>query len=209
MTRKSIALRSRGFADAVERKGPVYRLIIILPIPLAFLIALWSEPISGSLWRGGILLLLGELLRIWSAGYLSGFHLSLQESKPVTWGPYGLVRNPGSWGTFLLGLGVTVMSAWWPAYVLLICMVVIGTRYVIPVEETLLQMQFGEAYTVYRQAVPSYLPGWRNFLRWLKEGRGVREHAHRFRGREAWRAEGSTLMFLVGVIAAMVIQWLF
>jgi protein-S-isoprenylcysteine O-methyltransferase Ste14 len=209
MTRKSITLRSRGFVDAVEKKGPIYRLITILPIPLVFLVALWSEPTQSSLCRGGIFVFLGELIRLWSAGYLSGFQVSLQDAELVTWGPYGLVRNPCAWGTFLLALGFAVMSAWWLAYLLPICVVVIGIFYVIPVEESLLREEFGEAYEAYCQTVPSYLPGWQDLLRWLRESRGVGKNTHRFRGREAWRAEGSTLMFLMGVIAAMIIQWLF
>ena len=77
MTRKSIALRSRGFVDGhtTKGKGPIYRLRNILPIPLVLLVALWSEPTLTSLGRGGICLLLGEIIRLWSAGYIGGLRL--------------------------------------------------------------------------------------------------------------------------------------
>ena len=212
MTRKSITLRSRGFVDThgIEGKGLIYRLRTLLPVPLVLLIALWSEPTSASLWRGGICLLAGELIRLWSAGYLGGFQVSLREACRVTWGPYGLVRNPSAWGTLLVGLGIAVMSRWWAAYLFLIGLAVVGIRYVIPVEEALLRQEFGQAYAAYCQAVPSYLPGRRHLQKWLREGRERAQAATRhFQGRAALLAEGSMLMFLAGVIAAMVVQWLF
>lgn len=212
MTRKSIALRSRGFVDGhtTKGKGPIYRLRNILPIPLVLLVALWSEPTLTSLGRGGICLLLGEIIRLWSAGYIGGLWITLEKTQLVTWGPYRLVRNPSAWGTFLVGLGIAIMSGWWVAYLLLACVIVAGIRYVIPIEEAVLEEQFGEAYIAYREAVPGYLPSGRHVLGWLKEGRGnKRDGAQRFRAREAWQMEGSMIMFLVGVIGAMVVQWLF
>lgn len=211
MTRKSIALRSRGFVDGhtTKGKGPIYRLRNILPIPLVLLVALWSEPTLVSLGRGGICLLMGQIIRLWSAGYVGGLRVA-QEAQLVTWGPYGLVRNPSAWGTCLVGLGIAIMSGWWVAYLLLVLMVVAGIRYVIPIEEAVLEEQFGEAYMAYREAVPGYLPSGKHLLGWLKEGRGKkRVGIQRFRAQEAWRMEGYMIMFLVGVIGAMVVQWLF
>lgn len=212
MTRRSIVLRSRGFADThtVQGKGPIYRLRTLLPVPLVLMVALWSEPTLASLWRGGIFLLLGELVRLLSAGYLSGLRLCLHEGRLVTWGPYGLVRHPRGWGTLLAGVGIAVMSGWWPAYLLLACFVAIGVGHIIPTEEALFAEEFGEAYKVYCQRVPRYVPGGEHLLRWFRESRGeAREGVPRFRARQAWQAEGPILIFLAGVVGAMVVQWLF
>ena len=211
MSKKSIALRSRGFADprTGEGGGSRYRLGSILPIPLILLVTLWSKPTATSLWRGGICLFWGELLRWWSAGYIGGFQTSLKEDRLVTWGPYALMRNPCYWGSFLAGLGLAVMSGRWVAYIVWAGFTLLGTRKMIPAEEIFLGEQFGLAYEAYYQSVPRYLPGWRHFRQWLKARRQGAEPDQQFRSRDAWLAERYMIMFLTGITLAMVVRWLF
>ncbi|NMB24105.1 MAG: isoprenylcysteine carboxylmethyltransferase family protein [Firmicutes bacterium] len=211
MSKKSITLRSRGFVDPRKGEGKAarYRLGIILPIPIILLITLWSKPTATSLWRGGICLALGELIRWWSAGYIGGWQTSLEEERLVTSGPYALVRNPCYVGSFLAGLGLAVMSGRWLAYVVLLGFTVLGMTRLVPGEEALLGEQFGLAYEAYYQVVPRYLPGWRQFGKWLRARRQGTEPDQRFGSRDAWLAERYMLIFLVGVILAMVVRWRF
>jgi protein-S-isoprenylcysteine O-methyltransferase Ste14 len=212
MTRKSIVLRSRGFAETHNpaQRGLMYRLRNVLPIPIVLLIALWSRPGADSLWRGAICLLLGELIRWWSAGHRPGLESLLKQGRMVTKGPYGLVRRPDAWGTSLVGLGIAVMSEWWPAYLMLAGLAALRLRFVHPVEEAQRQQEYGEAYGAYCQAVPEYIPSASHFLQWYREARRKpREVEERFGAREAFLAEGSMFMVLLGVVAAMIVQWLF
>ncbi|NLY51597.1 MAG: hypothetical protein GX063_01645 [Firmicutes bacterium] len=212
MSRKSIVLRSRGFVETYSavQEGPIYRLRNVLPVPIVLLIALWSQPAAESLWRGGICLFLGELIRWWSAGHRPGLESLLKQGRNITKGPYGLVRRPDAWGTLLVGLGIALMSEWWPAYLMLAGLSIARLRFVHPVEEAKLRQEYGEAYDAYCQAVPEYFPSAPHFLRWYRETRRrPREVEERFGTREALLAEGSMLMVLVGVVAAMIVQWLF
>ena len=134
----------------------------------------------------------------------------LKQGRMVTKGPYGLVRRPDAWGTSLVGLGIAVMSEWWPAYLMLAGLAALRLRFVHPVEEAQRQQEYGEAYGAYCQAVPEYIPSASHFLQWYREARRKpREVEERFGAREAFLAEGSMFMVLLGVVAAMIVQWLF
>ena len=140
---------------------------------------------------------------------LGGWQTSLEEERLVTSGPYALVRNPCYVGSFLAGLGLAVMSGRWLAYVVLLGFTVLGMTRLVPGEEALLGEQFGLAYEAYYQAVPRYLPGWRQFGKWLRARRQGTEPDQRFGSRDAWLAERYMLIFLAGVILAMVVRWRF
>ncbi|HHV93745.1 MAG TPA: hypothetical protein GXX47_04305 [Firmicutes bacterium] len=212
MSRKSIVLRSRGFVETYSavQEGLIYRLRHVLPVPVLLIIALWSRPAADSLWRGGICLVLGEFIRWWSAGHQPGLESLLEQGRLIAKGPYGLVRRPDAWGTLLVGLGIAVMSRWWPAYLLLAGIAAARVRFVHPVEDAKLRREYGEAYDAYCRAVPEYFPNASHLLGWYtKTRRRPREVEERFSTRDALLAEGSMMMVLVGVVAAMFVQWLF
>lgn len=205
-------MRSRGFADpkGQDKLRYSHRLRSISPVPLILLVTLWSRPTATSLWQGGIFVAVGELLRWWSAGYIGSLETSLAEEQLVTWGPYGLVRNPCYWGSFLTGLGLAIMSDWWLAFLLLAGFTLYAIRKIIPTEELLLGEQFGLAYEAYYQSVPRYIPGWQHLVSWVKTGRqGRHDGQQRFRSQDAWRAERYMIVFLIGVMLTMAIRWRF
>lgn len=211
MSKKSITLRSRGFVAPRKGEGKAtHRHVgVILPIPIVLLITLWSRPTVTSLYRGGIFLALGELIRWWSSGYIGEWQASLEEERLVTSGPYALMRNPCYVGSFFVGMGLAVMSGRCLAYVVLLGFTVLGMTRLIPQEEAFLGEQFGLAYEAYYQAVPRYLPGLRQFRKWLRARHQGSEPRQRFKIKDAWLAERYMLTFLAGVVLAMVVRWRF
>ncbi|NLK08374.1 MAG: hypothetical protein GX316_06695 [Firmicutes bacterium] len=209
MSKKSIVLRSRGFVDSRQAvKLSHYRLSVIIGMPIGLLIALWSNPTAVSLWRGGIFLIFGEAVRFWSAGYINAWHKALIDRRLPVLGPYGLMRNPCHMGSFLIGLGVAMMSGLRSAYFILVGFTLIGLVYFIPQEEKFLKEKFGAAYEANSRLLARYLPNWRQLARWWKARR--EPHAHEgFQSMEAWLFERHIIIFLIGIISAMIVRWRF
>ena len=103
-------------------------------------------------WAGLPLVALGELIRVWSAGYLTKL------SGLVTAGPFALCRNPLYLGSFLISLGYLVMCD--NIYVLIVGVIVFWILHgaAIAYEERLLSDKFGEDFLNYCRNVPRFLP---------------------------------------------------
>jgi protein-S-isoprenylcysteine O-methyltransferase Ste14 len=130
-------------------------------VPLGFLCAavfiLLSRPAPRTLAAGGVVALIGLLIRAWSSG-----HIRKNDVLAVS-GPYAYTRNPLYLGSFILGLGFTVAAAstWWLFVVLggLFAGLFLGIYLpVMRVEATTLAELFGEQYTHYARAVPLLFP---------------------------------------------------
>ena len=125
-------------------------------VPLSFacaaLFLLFARPRPATLLVGVTVSVFGLLLRAWAAGHIR------KNSALATSGPYAYTRNPLYLGNFLLGLGFTIGSGWWPLGILF-AMLFLGIYLpVMRVEsETLVQL-FGESYQSYARGVPLFLP---------------------------------------------------
>jgi protein-S-isoprenylcysteine O-methyltransferase Ste14 len=124
-------------------------------VPVALLVATycwgrWS-PVAYAV--GFAMLILGEIVRFWAAGYIH------KDDVVATGGPYGVVRNPLYFGSLLLAAGFALMSgigivAW---------VVVMGLFFLfhlaaIASEERFLKTKFGEPYEFYLRQVPRLIP---------------------------------------------------
>ena len=106
--------------------------------------ALWlATPTVTAVLIGGIVSVVGELIRLWAAGHL-------EKSKEVTRsGPYGFTRHPLYLGSSLIGIGFAiaanhlVVAAIVMVYLLLTLTAAIGS------EEAHLREKFGDAYDAY------------------------------------------------------------
>src|SRR5690606_17564584 len=97
----------------------IFRLRGVLPVPAALIILAWSSPTPSSIVFGGAIILTGEIVRIWSAGYIRKYRVAVVDSdRLVTAGPYAYVRNPLYWGNFVIGVGYAAAANWWPAYLI-------------------------------------------------------------------------------------------
>lgn len=111
-----------------------------------------ARPTPEVFWAGLPLVALGEMIRVWSSGYLTKL------SGLVTAGPYALCRNPMYVGSFLISLGYLIMCrdmAVLTAGTILFWMLHGGA---VAYEERLLAERFGEEYIDYCRVVPRFLP---------------------------------------------------
>lgn len=100
-------------------------------------------------------ILLGECIRVWSVGIRDS---NLTLNILVTAGPYAYVRNPSYLGSFLIGLGIVVMSGllWFiPIYIFLFF---IGYQPMILWEEDRLRKIHGDTYLRYKGKVRRWIP---------------------------------------------------
>ena len=132
-------------------KKPTWRNISLLII--VFLLYWFARPTLQSFLIGGFLLVLGELVRLWAAGYL------MKNQELVVAGPYAYIRDPLYLGSLLIFTGLSVAALNWP----LLIVVLLGffgvyLPHKIKVETTRLEKLFGEPYVDYRNNVRSILP---------------------------------------------------
>lgn len=102
---------------------------------------------------GAAATLLGEWLRLWAAGHLR------KNKQLTTTGPYSHVKNPLYIGTLLITLGYSAMAMEkWIMIGGFVWFFIIYAPYKKKQENEKLIGSFGDAWKVYDQAVPDYLP---------------------------------------------------
>ena len=125
-------------------------------MPLSFVCAgiflVLARPRAVTLLAGVTISVLGLLLRAWASGHIR------KNSALATSGPYAYSRNPLYLGNFLLGLGFTVGSGWWPLGILFAVLFLGIYLPVMRVESETLAQLFGESYQRYARGVPIFLP---------------------------------------------------
>lgn len=125
-------------------------------VPLGFVFAAvflyFAHPEFTTLIAGGIVAVLGVLIRAWASG-----HIRKNQTLAVS-GPYAYTRNPLYLGSFILGVGFTIASGvWWLA--LLFVALFLGIYLpVMRVEAGDLIELFGEDYREYARRVPLFFP---------------------------------------------------
>jgi protein-S-isoprenylcysteine O-methyltransferase Ste14 len=128
---------------------------------LALVILALAKPTLYSIAWGLPFIIIGELIRTWSAGCINK-----EYEKLTTWGPYAYTRNPLYIGNFLLGLGFVIMGNQWIAIVVfVIVFIVIYSGTILDEENTLLNV-FGETFKEYKKEVPRFFP---RFSPYIKE----------------------------------------
>ena len=125
-------------------------------VPLGFLFAavflIFAKPVPITLLIGGIIAVIGLLIRAWSAGHIR------KNLKLAVSGPYAHTRNPLYVGSFIMGLGFTIASAvWWLVLIFIVLFLGIYLR-VMRVESQELTALFGADYEKYSQNVPLFFP---------------------------------------------------
>lgn len=144
---------------AESTRETIFRLRGLLPLPLLFITIVWARPTLDLLLYGGALVVAGELIRLWAAGYIRVYRVTAVATPTlVTAGPYAHVRNPLYWGNFLIGFGFTVMSGWWVAYLLFLATYLGMYGAIVPLEEEYLEKTFGADYAAYKEKVRRFRP---------------------------------------------------
>ncbi len=133
------------------RMFPLYGLSLAL---------LWlSRPTATGIAIGGMLVLLGESLRIWAAGHL------VKNDRLTVSGPYAYLRHPLYLGSFLVGSGLLVMGGRRAALWLLPVGLAFFFAYYFPykdrIESARLERRYGAPYRAYLNSVSALWPRWR------------------------------------------------
>ncbi len=158
-------MRIRETSYAAPRRKPLIRAPIrpdtlrprtLLPVAALLLVVASAEPSAASLAVGLPLVLGGEAIRLWAAGYL------FKTRELVTSGPYARVRHPLYLGTLLIGLGLLAMAGTRVALVGVPLGLLFFFGYYLPYKDRTechrLEERYGRVFRLYRHAVPALLP---------------------------------------------------
>ena len=179
---------------------PLERLLIALSrwrVQLGFCLAIAALVCARPTWHSYLLflplVLAGVGLRVLARGHLD------RAERVSTGGPYRFMRHPLYIGSFLMGLGVTLMALAWGFVPLFVAVFLIMYVPKALREEAYLSGRFGDAYATYASAVGAVFP---RFAR----GVGPETVPSRFEWRRVWRhREWHTW---IGVAAVLVSVWL-
>lgn len=112
----------------------------------------FAEPTQDSLLRGGVLALLGELIRIWASGHIEKTH------RLATGGPYAHSRNPLYVGSVLMALGLLVAARHPVSIAAGLTYLVVFYPFIIREEAKFLRNKFPDEYHAWAKHVPIFFP---------------------------------------------------
>ena len=133
------------------------------PVPLAVVILYFSSPYHAVLGVGTVLLVLGEVIRIWAVRYAGGATRTMVVGAPFlcTSGPFSRVRNPLYLGNMMIytsfvliagneSLWIMVGATW--------IFFIVQYSLIVSLEENALYRLFGDEYDIYRKNVSALVP---------------------------------------------------
>ncbi len=112
----------------------------------------FAEPTRDSLMMGGMLAILGELVRIWASGHLE------KTLRLATGGPYAHTRNPLYLGSVLMALGLVVCARHPISVVAGLAYLVVFYPFIIREEAKFLRDKFPSEYHDWAKYVPLFFP---------------------------------------------------
>lgn len=132
-------------------KKPTVRNILLLVI--IGLVYYFAKPTTYSFIVGGFFVIIGELIRLWAAGFL------MKNQELIIVGPYAYIRDPLYLGSCLIFSGICITAQSWP----LLVVVLLGFfAFYLPrkirIETARLEEIFGEPYVNYKNNVKSIIP---------------------------------------------------
>ena len=139
----------------------LFRLRDYTPIPLIFMMLFVGRPNACSAILGTLLVVLGELIRIYSVAFIGGISRTRKGSLGstlTTTGPFAYVRNPLYVGNFFILLGFAVLSASFGLMLFSVLLFAFQYYWIVQYEEGLLVAKFGQVYVDYQMQVPAWIP---------------------------------------------------
>lgn len=169
------------------------------PIPLIILLLLLGQPSVLSSTLGLLVIIFGELIRIYSVGFIGTVSRTRSNStgqRLVMRGPFAYTRNPLYVGNFFISMGFAVFSASMLIITLTAALFAVQYYFIVRYEESILMQKFGDEYDRYRRRVPAWFPSeWPSLakLDW------PREYS------TALRSEKRTLTTIFSLLALLVV----
>ncbi len=177
---------------AASRAAGTLRLLALFGGLAALLV--FARPTPAGVTAGFVVVLCGETIRLWAAGYLH------KNRVLATGGPYRYTRNPLYLGRLLIFTGICVMARLphGASWIVLALGWVVFFAYYLPrkerVEPARLREWHGAAYEEYHRAVPALFPTRRPYLR--DSGQGWSSD-RMLRNREHWMLAGLVAVTLL------------
>ena len=151
------------------RKFRKPRFLIVYPLAAwTFIVA---HTTRRSLHVGIVLVLFGELIRLWANGYVGHVKVNWTDREQgqrkighlVTAGPYAFIRHPLYFGSLLIGVGMLVIAG--NPWVLLVAPAafILVYRRKMAEEEATLSHEWPQEFERYQGAVPRWVPTWRRY----------------------------------------------
>ncbi len=132
---------------------------------LGLLIFLFAQAKTIFFIAGLLLIIIGELFRVWGVGYIKNYRGPMPEvTELTTAGPYSHVRNPLYLANGIIGIGIALLSGLSYAIPLFLLIFFLLYHPIIRAEERFLTKKFGEKYLRYCQKVPRYFPRFLTFF---------------------------------------------
>jgi protein-S-isoprenylcysteine O-methyltransferase Ste14 len=126
-----------------------------LRLPLGFLFGIayliFAAPTPLTLGVGGVIALIGVLIRGWASGHIS------KNERLATTGPYAHTRNPLYFGSFLIAAGFAI-AAHWALLLVVVAFFVLIYAPTMQRERANIAGRFPEAYEKYSANVPTFVP---------------------------------------------------
>ena len=176
----------------------LFRIRSFTPIPLIILLIIFAHPSLLSFIVGFIIVILGELLRVWAVGYAGAATRTRSMGAArqlVTTGPYAYVRNPLYLGNFLLSLGICIISGVYRMIPIFLVGYIFQYLPIILSEEAHLRKECGKTYNEYYADVPRFIPRIRPY---------ANRSEHDFSLRRAIKSERRTFVAIILVIVLMI-----
>lgn len=170
-----------------------------LPVPLVLGLLRWARPATFG-WLCGIpLVLLGQMLRIWSLKHIGPTTRSRKicADELVTTGPYAMCRNPLYLANSLKISGLLLVCRNLKFSLLVIFLYSVEFLTMIFYEENYLESKFPGKYARYRSAVPAFIPRF--------SGRGLDEPSS-FDWKTAVKSERKTFMSTGSILALLFVK---
>lgn len=134
--------------------------------PVVALMFVFAKTDEATLGWGGILVLIGEGIRLWANGYIG--HKKVNRTRKnegespigtmITAGPYAYVRHPLYLGTFFIVTGICVAAGRILFAALVLAVFVWIYQRKMNEEDRLLSDEIGAGHSDYMKAVPQWIP---------------------------------------------------
>ncbi len=170
------------------------------PVPFLILLLLFERPRVGCVALGCFLMVLGELVRIYSVAFIGGISRTRKGSLGahlVTDGAFELVRNPLYLGNFFIIMGVSIFSGVPWLMLLGAVFFIVQYYFIVQYEESLLEERFGDEFRNYSLQVPAWIP---------KRLPDLEDMAWPATFAPALKSEKRTLMAIAAVVVLMVLR---
>lgn len=141
---------TREILGGMTLRGPeqrwrswLVRMRIVSGHAFLLLAALVSDPLAWTVAVGGAIVVLGHAVRFWAGGHIR------KNQALATGGPYRWVRHPLYLGSFLIGIGFSLVAG--RGWLVLLCVLLFGALYgeTMRAEEEGLRKTFGVAFADY------------------------------------------------------------